>query len=308
MTGAGGRPRDIATDYPLARLTTIRTGGRGDYFARPHTTEVLAEVLAWASREGIEVGVVGSGSNLLIADAGFRGLVIKLDGSLSTIEQGGERLLCGGGARLPQAAAFAARAGLSGLEFGVNIPGTVGGAVKMNANAYGGDLARVLEWVDVTTGSGTQRRSPGELGFEYRKSNLVPGEVVARASFGLSPAEPDSVKATLAEMRSQRRAAQPSGIKTFGSTFKNPDDPGAEGRSAGVLLDQAGCRGLTLGGARFSEKHANFVENMGEATTADVIALMGEGRRRVLERFGVELEPEVQFLGEVDATPLWGSG
>jgi UDP-N-acetylmuramate dehydrogenase len=114
------------------------------------------------------------------------------------------------------------------------------------------------------------------------------------------------VKETLAEMRSARREAQPSGIKTFGSTFKNPDDPRAEGRSAGVLLDEAGCRGLTVGGARFSEKHANFVENMGEATTADVIALMGEGRRRVRERFGVELEPEVQFLGEVDTTPLWG--
>jgi UDP-N-acetylenolpyruvoylglucosamine reductase len=231
---------------------------------------------------------------------------MKLDGSLATIEQDGQRLLCGGGARLPQAAAFAARAGLSGLEFGVNIPGTVGGAVKMNANAYGGDLARVLEWVEVTTPSGTGRRAPGELGFSYRKSNLEPGEIVARASFALSPAEPDSVKATLADMRSARRAAQPSGIKTFGSTFKNPEDPRAEGRSAGVLLDEAGCRGLAVGGARFSEKHANFVENMGDATTADVIALMGEGRRRVRERFGIELEPEVQFLGEVDTAPLWG--
>jgi UDP-N-acetylenolpyruvoylglucosamine reductase len=299
-------PKDVAVDYPLARLTTIRTGGRGDYFARPHTAEGLAELLAWAASEGVQVGVVGSGSNLLIADEGFRGLVMKLDGSLSTIEQEGERLLCGGGARLPQAAAFAARAGLSGLEFGVNIPGTVGGAVKMNANAYGGDLARVLEWVDVTTDSGTDRRAPADLGFEYRRSNLAPGEVVARASFALSTAEPDAVKATLADMRSQRRAAQPSGIKTFGSTFKNPDDPRAEGRSAGVLLDDAGCRGLTVGGARFSEKHANFVENLGEATTADVVALMAEGRRRVRERFGVDLEPEVQFLGEVDTTPLWG--
>jgi UDP-N-acetylmuramate dehydrogenase len=299
-------PKDVAVDYPLARLTTIRTGGRGDYFARPHTAEGLAELLAWAASGGVQVGVVGSGSNLLVADEGFRGLVMKLDGSLSTIEQEGERLLCGGGARLPQAAAFAARAGLSGLEFGVNIPGTVGGAVKMNANAYGGDLARVLEWVDVTTDSGTDRRAPADLGFEYRRSNLAPGEVVARASFALSAAEPESVKATLADMRSQRRAAQPSGIKTFGSTFKNPDDPRADGRSAGVLLDEAGCRGLTVGGARFSEKHANFVENLGDATTADVIALMAEGRRRVHERFGVELEPEVQFLGEVDTTPLWG--
>jgi UDP-N-acetylenolpyruvoylglucosamine reductase len=299
-------PPGVERDYPLARLTTIRTGGPGDYYARPDSLERLVELLAWADGAQIAVGVVGSGSNLLIADAGFRGLVMKLDGALATIEQDGDRLVCGGGARLPQAAAHAARAGLSGLEFGVNIPGTVGGAVKMNANAYGGDLSRVLEWVEIATPEGSGRRVPGELGFSYRRSNLGPREVVARASFALAPAEPESVKGTLAEMRAARRAAQPSGIKTFGSTFKNPDDPRAGGRSAGVLLDEAGCRGLTVGGARFSEKHANFVENAGDATTADVIALMAEGRRRVRERFGVELEPEVQFLGDVDATALWG--
>jgi UDP-N-acetylenolpyruvoylglucosamine reductase len=299
-------PPGVERDYPLARLTTVRTGGPGDFYARPESAERLMELLRWADAAQIAVGVVGSGSNLLIADAGFRGLVMKLDGALATIEQEGERLLCGGGARLPQAAARAARAGLSGLEFGVNIPGTVGGAVKMNANAYGGDLSRVLDWVEIATPEGTSRRAPAELGFSYRRSNLGPHEVVARASFALSEADPESVKATLADMRAARRAAQPSGIKTFGSTFKNPGDPRAEGRSAGVLLDQAGCRGLAVGGARFSEKHANFVENTGDATTADVIALMAEGKRRVRERFGVELEPEVQFLGEVDASALWG--
>ena len=301
-------PDGVERDHPLARLTTVRTGGRGDFFARPDSAERLAELLAWADEHQIAVGVVGSGSNLLIADAGFRGLVMKLDGALATIEQDGERLLCGGGARLPQAAARAARAGLSGLEFGVNIPGTVGGAVKMNANAYGGDLARVLEWVEVATPAGSERRTPDELGFRYRRSNLGDREIVAGASFALSPADPEGVKATLAEMRAARKAAQPSGIKTFGSTFKNPDDARAEGRSAGVLLDQAGCRGLAVGGARFSEKHANFVENTGEATTADVVALMAEGRRRVRERFGVELEPEVQLLGEVDTSALWSTG
>jgi UDP-N-acetylmuramate dehydrogenase len=299
-------PLGVERDYPLARLTTVRTGGPGDFYARPDSVERLEELLTWADADEIAVGVVGSGSNLLIADAGFRGLVMKLDGALATIDQQDDRLVCGGGARLPQAAARAARAGLSGLEFGVNIPGTVGGAVKMNANAYGGDLSRVLEWVEVATGEGTGRRAPGELGFGYRRSNLGPREIVARASFALSPADPESVKATLAELRAARRAAQPSGIKTFGSTFKNPEDERAEGRSAGVLLDQAGCRGLAVGGARFSEKHANFVENTGDATTADVIALMAEGKRRVRERFGVELEPEVQVLGEVDATALWG--
>ena len=300
-------PRGVERNHPLARLTTVRTGGPGDFFARADSAERLAELLGWADRKQIAVGVVGSGSNLLIADAGFRGLVMKLDGALARIEQQGQRLVCGGGARLPQAAAYAARAGLSGLEFGVNIPGTVGGAVKMNANAYGGDLARVLEWVEIATPTGTERRAPEALGFRYRRSNLGEREIVAGASFSLSAAKPSSVKATLAEMRSARRAAQPSGIKTFGSTFKNPDDALAEGRSAGVLLDEAGCRGLQVGGARFSEKHANFVENLGHATTADVIALMAEGKRRVLERFGVELEPEVQFLGEVDTSALWST-
>jgi UDP-N-acetylenolpyruvoylglucosamine reductase len=298
-------PAGVEADHPLTRLTTVRTGGRADWFARPDSEDRLVELLRWARTEGLAVGVVGSGSNLLVADAGFRGLVMKLDGALVTIEQSGERLLCGGGARLPQAAAQAARAGLTGLEFGVNIPGTVGGAVKMNANAYGGDLSRVLEWVDVARAGGTERRRPDELGFGYRSSNLAPGEVVARASFALAPAAPEDVKATLAEMRAARREAQPSGIKTFGSTFKNPDDPRADGRSAGVLLDEAGCRGLAVGGARFSPGHANFVENTGTATTEDVVALMAEGRRRVYERFGVTLEPEVQFLGEVDASALW---
>jgi UDP-N-acetylenolpyruvoylglucosamine reductase len=304
MSATDRPPEGVERDHPLARLTTVRTGGPADWFARMDSPQRLSELLAWADREELAVGVVGSGSNLLISDEGFRGLVVKLDGSLATIEREGSRLLCGGGARLPQASAHAAREGLTGLEFGVNIPGTVGGAVKMNANAYGGDLSRVLEWVDVATPAGTERRRPDQLGFAYRRSNLGPREIVASASFALAPAEPAAVKATLAEMRAQRKAAQPSGIKTFGSTFKNPDDPAAEGRSAGVLLDEAGCRGLQVGGARFSDKHANFVENPGDATTADVVALMAEGRRRVRERFGVVLEPEVQFLGEVDASEL----
>jgi UDP-N-acetylenolpyruvoylglucosamine reductase len=146
------------------------------------------------------------------------------------------------------------------------------------------------------------RRTPEQLGFGYRHSNLTAGEIVARASFVLTPAETAKVKATLAEMRERRHAAQPQGIKTFGSTFKNPDGwvgSDSKGRSAGLLLSEADCNGLTVGGARFAEKHANFIENTGSATTADVIAVMTEGRRRVEERFGVTLEPEVQTLGEV---------
>lgn len=295
-------PAGLVQDFSLARLTTVRAGGRADHFARIGSEADLIEALAYVRAEGLAVGVVGSGSNLLVSDEGFRGLVIKLEGDLATIERDGERLLCGGGARLPSAAAKAARWGLSGLEFGVNIPGSVGGAVRMNANAYGGQLAQTLEWVSICTADGAERREPDQLGFAYRRSGLGEGEVVSRAAFGLTPAEPEQIKATLAEMRGKRREAQPSGIKTFGSTFKNPDDPRAEGRSAGQLLDAAGCRGLQVGGARFSPKHANFVENAGEATTADILGLMAEGRRRVHEAFGVTLEPEVQVLGEVEWT------
>jgi len=179
----------------------------------------------------------------------------------------------------------------------------------MNANAYGGELGRVLEWVDVCTARGADRRAPEDLGFAYRRSNLRPGEVVSRASFRLAEGDVAAIKATLAEMRGQRREAQPSGIKTFGSTFKNPaDDVRAEGQTAGQLLEAAGCRGLQVGGARFSPKHANFVENAGGATTADILALMAEGRRRVHQRFGVVLEPEVQVLGEVRWPANWELG
>jgi UDP-N-acetylmuramate dehydrogenase len=301
-------PDGVERDYPLARLTTVRTGGSADWFARPGSEAQLLTLLAWAAEAGLEIGLVGSGSNLLVADDGFRGLALKLDGELAAIERDGEgRVVCGGGARLPSAAAKAASWGLSGLEFGINIPGTAGGAVRMNANAYGGQLAEVLEWVDVCTAGGTERRRPDRLGFAYRSSNLGSGEVVARVSFALEQADPATVRETLAGMRERRREAQPSGIKTFGSTFKNPDeeDPRAEGKSAGQLLEAAGCRGLAIGGARFSEKHANFVENRGEATTADVLALMAEGRRRVHARFGVVLEPEVQHLGELRLPDGW---
>jgi UDP-N-acetylenolpyruvoylglucosamine reductase len=298
LTASAAVPEGVERQFPLARLTTIRTGGPAEYFARAGSLAQLQRLLQWSSEGGLPVGVIGSGSNLLVADAGVSGLVIKLDRALAKIEHRDRHLICGGGARLPQAAARAAGAGLGGLEFGVNIPGTVGGAVKMNANAYGGELQRVLEWVDVATADGTDRRSPGDLGFAYRSSNLGPHEVVARASFGLEPANPDSIKAVLTDMRSRRKAAQPSGIKTFGSTFKNPEDPKAEGRTAGQLLEAAGCSGLNVGAARFSPKHANFIENVGgAATTADVLALMDEGRRRVRERFGVALEAEVQLLG-----------
>jgi UDP-N-acetylmuramate dehydrogenase len=286
-------------------LTTVRTGGSADFFARPGNEGELLAVLAWADDEGLALGVVGSGSNLLVADSGFRGLALKLGGELAALEPEGDGMVCGGGARFPSASAKAAVWGLAGIEFGVNIPGTAGGAVKMNANAYGGQLAEVLEWVDVFTATGRERRSPDSLGFAYRSSNLKPSEVVSRVAFNLRRDDPAAIRNRLNEMRAKRREAQPSGIKTFGSTFKNPEDERAEGRSAGQLLEAAGCRGLRQGGARFSEKHANFVENEGTATTADVLELMAEGRRRVHELAGVVLEPEVQTLGEVEWPEGW---
>jgi UDP-N-acetylmuramate dehydrogenase len=292
-------PANVLRSFPLARICTVRTGGPAELFARVGQERQLRELLTWAQRAGVEVAVIGSGSNLLVADEGVAGLVLKLDGELAGIELQGARMLCGGGARLPAVAARAARAGLAGIEFGVSIPGTVGGAVRMNANAYGGQLANVLDWAQVVSAAGEERRTPERLGLAYRRSNLRPGEVVARVCFSLRECEPARVKAALQELRAQRHAAQPQGIRTFGSTFKNPEGPRAGGRTAGVLLSQAGCNGLSVGGARFAPKHANFIENTGSATTADVIALMAEGRRRVAERFGVELEPEVQTLGPV---------
>ncbi len=281
-------------DFPLARLTTVRTGGAAEHFARAGSRRELRELLEWARERRFAVHPIGSGSNLLVADEGVRGLVVKLERELARIDPDGAGLRCGGGARLPAVAAKAAMLGLAGIEFAVNIPGTVGGAVRMNANAYDGALADVLEWVEVVSAEGVTRRSPGELGFAYRSSVLAAEEIVSRVRFALRAGSPQTVRATLASMRERRHAAQPKGIRTFGSTFKNP--PGA---SAWKLLVDAGAGELRFGGARFSPKHANFVENTGSASTAEIVALIAAGRDLVRERFGVELEPEVQLLGEV---------
>lgn len=171
-------PAGVEADYRLSKLTTVRTGGPADFYARPSSEVELVELLRWAEDEGLRVAVVGSGSNLLVADEGFRGLVLKLAGALTEVDREGERMVCGGGARLPSAAARAAGWGLTGLEFGVNIPGTVGGAIRMNANAYGGELGRVLESVSICTASGAEHRGPGDLGLRYRGSNLGEREVV----------------------------------------------------------------------------------------------------------------------------------
>lgn len=286
----------------------MRTGGNADYLARPTGTAELVELLAWADDHQVAVGMIGSGSNLLVSDEGFRGLAIKLDGDFTTIEREGDSVSLGGAVRLPSAAAKSVGWGLTGLEFGVNIPGTAGGAVRMNANAYGGRLADVIESVELCDAEGVRRVGIEDLGFGYRSSSLQSGQVVSRVAFRLTPQDPEEIRERLAEMRAWRKETQPSGIKTFGSTFKNPEDAAADGMSAGQLLDRAGCRGLEIGGARFSEVHANFIENMGDATTADVVAVMAAGRERVQSEFGVLLEPEVQVLGEIEWPAGWEFG
>ncbi|MBO9533886.1 MAG: UDP-N-acetylmuramate dehydrogenase [Solirubrobacteraceae bacterium] len=291
-------PEGVHVDHPLERLTTVRAGGNADYFARVGDPAELVTLLAWARDRGLPVHAVGSGSNLLVADDGVRGLVVRLDGELGGTSFDGHELTAGAGARFPQAAAAAARLGLAGIEFGVSIPGTVGGAVRMNANAYGGALAETLQWVEVATADGVERRDPSALGFSYRHSALDDGEIVTRAAFKLTPSDPDTVKAHLADLRQRRKDTQPSGIKTFGSTFKNPP-PWPDGPSAGQLLEAAGCKGLEHGGARLSPVHANFTENTGSATTAEIIALMQLARERVHAEHGVWLEPEVQVLGDL---------
>jgi UDP-N-acetylmuramate dehydrogenase len=294
---------ELHENFPLARLTTVRTGGAAERYGTPGTRAELRAALAWARDRGHPVQIVGSGSNLLVADAGVPGLVLHLERELSRIEARDGGLRCGGGARMPSAAARAAALGLSGIEFAVNIPGSIGGAVRLNANAYGGALASVLDWVEIVTADAIELREPEQLGFAYRRSALRAGEVVARAQFRLQAAPPEEVRATLASMRARRHEAQPKGIKTFGSTFKNPPD-----QTAGQLLAAAGVGELTVGDVRFSPKHANFVENMGAASTADIVALMEEGRRRVLARFGIALEREVQVLGDVQFDWEGGAG
>jgi UDP-N-acetylenolpyruvoylglucosamine reductase len=289
------RPALIEDLFPLARLTTIGTGGPARYFARPRDVADLAACLAWAGSQGVPFRVVGLGSNLLVADAGYDGLVLRLDGELTAIRIDGTRVRCGGGASLAAIVRRCADAGLTGIEFGCAIPGTVGGAVRMNAGAYGRETCEVLEEATLVSAAGTRVAGAAGLDLRYRHSNVGEHEVVADAVFALSEGDPATIRDTIRGMQHQRSEAQPRKARTFGSVFKNP--PGD--RTSGQILDECGLRGFTIGGARISEKHANFIENAGGATSADVVALMTEGRRRARERFGVDLEHEVEFLGDI---------
>ena len=286
----------IEEQIPLSRFTTLGTGGPARWFARPGTSAELEEALAWAAERDIAVAVVGLGSNLLAADEGVDALVLKLSGELAAAEVDGEMLRAGGGAALAVCLHRARTASLGGFEFACAIPGTVGGGVWMNAGAYGGDIAGVLERAIIADATGSGWRSPAELGLEYRRSALHSGEVVVQAEFRLRPRPVEEIKATVSEMQAARKAAQPTNKRTFGSVFKNPNHE----LSAGRMLEACGLRGHRIGGAQVSPRHANFIENADGARSADAVALMTEARRRALEEFGVELAHEVQLLGSVE--------
>jgi UDP-N-acetylmuramate dehydrogenase len=285
----------IEEQVPLSRFTTLGTGGPARWLAKPETAAELQELLEWAAARDAAVAVVGLGSNLLVADEGVEALVLKLSGELAAAEVEGDVLRAGGGAPLAVCLHRARAASLGGFEFACAIPGTAGGGVWMNAGAYGGDMAGVLERALVADASGSSWRTPHELGLEYRRSALRPGEVVVAAEFRLQPRPVEEIKATVAEMQAARKAAQPTNKRTFGSVFKNPDHE----LSAGRMLEACGLRGHRIGGAQISPRHANFVENADGARSVDAIALMTEARRRALEEFGVELEHEVQLLGPI---------
>jgi UDP-N-acetylmuramate dehydrogenase len=290
----------VETDVKLSKFTTLGTGGAATWFARPETVSELSELVDWASEQEIPLAPIGLGSNLLVADAGFPGLALKLSKVLSSVKVGDGRLIAGGGAALAVCLHRARGASLGGLEFVCAIPGTVGGGVWMNAGAYGGDIASVLVRAHVVDRTGGHWFTPAELGLSYRRSKLVRGQVVAGAEFRVEPKPSEEIKAAVAEMQGKRKEAQPTNKRTFGSVFKNPEHE----LTAGRLLEACGMKRHRIGGAQISPKHANFIENAGGASSADAIALIAEARRRAFERFGVRLEPEVQLLGDLEIPPI----
>jgi len=283
----------------LSRFTTLGAGGPATAFTRPESVDEVVEALAWARDQGLSVATIGLGSNLLVADAGFDGLVLKLGGELGQAQVEGERLLAGGGAPNAVCLHRVRAAGLGGFEFACAIPGTVGG-VWMNAGAYGSDWAQILDRALVVDEQGARWLTPAELGLRYRHSELRHGQVVARVEFTLSPLPEEQIKANVARLQALRKAAQPTNKRTFGSVFKNPEHE----LSAGRMLEACGLKGHRIGGAQISPRHANFIENADGARTEDAIALMVEARRRALEQYGVELVHEVEFLGELELPAL----
>ena len=289
----------IEEGVALSRFTTLGSGGPARAFARPETVKEVEGALAWARDRDLPVATIGLGSNLLVADEGFDGLVLRLAGGLAAAETAGVRLLAGGGATNAVCLHRTRTAGLGGFEFACAIPGTIGGGVWMNAGAYGSDWAAILERVLVVDGDGPRWLTPTELGLSYRHSGLGHGQVVARAEFVLAPRPEEQIKANVARLQALRKAAQPTNKRTFGSVFKNPEHE----LSAGRMLEACGLRGHRIGGAVISPRHANFIENADGARSEDALALIAEARRRAFEQYGVELEHEVEFLGPLELPP-----
>jgi UDP-N-acetylenolpyruvoylglucosamine reductase len=290
----------VEENVSLARFTTLGTGGPARAFVRPETLDELQESLRFAHEHGLRVATIGLGSNLLVADEGFDGLALKLAGELAQAHVEGKRLLAGGGAPNAVSLHRARAAGLGGFEFACAIPGTAGGGVWMNAGAYGGDWAGILERALIVDAKGMSWRTPAELGLRYRHSDLRHGEIVARVEFRLPPRDPAEIKKLVADLQAQRKAAQPTNKRTFGSVFKNPRHE----LTAGRMLEACGLRGHRIGGAQISPRHANFIENADHARSADAIALMAEARHRAWDEYGVELEHEVEFLGPLEVPPI----
>jgi len=278
---------------PLARHTSFRIGGPADVLVQPTSPDGLAAVVRAARATGQPLTVLGAGSNLLVGDGGIRGVVVKLGAGFRHVDWTADGVSAGAAVQVGKLARAAVERGLSGLEFAEGIPGTVGGALFMNAGAYGGEVGPTVASVDGVTADGRLESIPGErLVFRYRRSGLPADFLVTAVTFRLTPAAPEAIARRLADIRDRRVASQPQGTANAGSIFKNPP-----GDAAGRLIEAAGLKGRRVGGAHISERHANFIVNDGGARATDVQALMAEAQRAVWEQSGVWLEPEIKLVG-----------
>lgn len=286
---------NVRLHEPMKKHTTFRIGGPADYYLCPHSTEELQKILQICRENKLEFFILGNGSNLLVSDKGYRGVVIQLWKNFSDIETEDNTITVKAGALLSKVAAEALEESLTGMEFASGIPGTMGGAVMMNAGAYGGEMKDIIREVTVLTREGELLTlSKEEMNFGYRTSVVKEkGYVVISAELQLRKGDREEIRKVMDELKERRVTKQPLDMPSAGSTFKRP-----EGYFAGKLIMDAGLRGFSVGGAQISEKHCGFVVNKGDATAADVLGLIGEVQKKVQEKFGVALEPEVKFLGE----------
>lgn len=287
----------VLTQEPMSRHTTFRIGGEADYFLIPESPQQLRGILKICKEENLPSFILGNGSNLLVSDKGYQGVIIQMYRNLSKITVEGTCIRAAAGALLSGIAAEAKQASLTGFEFAGGIPGTLGGAVVMNAGAYGGEMKDVLKEVTVMDSQGEIFTIPAEkMKFGYRTSIVkTAGYVVLEAVISLKQGEQEAIKAVMRDLTERRTSKQPLEFPSAGSTFKRP-----EGYFAGKLIMDSGLRGYRVGGAQVSEKHCGFVINTGDATAQDVRTLMSDVRRIVKEKFGVTLEPEVKFLGDFE--------